>query len=304
MELRIAADSSEDATIVETGRDSNERNIYTGGELVAKWVAVLENLEVDLKKNPKLVTRQNVEGGLELLVLVDNNDVTENDVRAISSEKDRNGQMALGIFLNDEGSSKIFNQTKNLTRYGEQERYMAEIMDGKVYATPVVRSTVSGPVLISGYIDGALIQDIQRRAGPKLKRFYTSPPPGSITIYRWQLILLPILLFLVIIGSLPAPGLSLSKHPRIWFISGIIVGILIGSYKLGVIKSFGTAMPDVENWVALTGTTIHVNLLRFFIGGIIGAVFGFLIGIGCRFFVRRAIHNVGRFVVKCKSGIA
>lgn len=304
MELRIAADSDEDATIVEMGRGSNEQNIYKAGELVAKWLAVLESLEADLKKNPKLVTRENVARGLELLVLVNTNDVTESDVRALGLDKNRYGRTALRLWFNDEGSSKIYNQTKNLVRYGKPERYMAEIMDGKVYATPAVRSTVSGSFLISGDIDGALIQDIQRRAIPKLKRFYTSPPPGSITIYPWQIAILPFMFLVVLIGFLPAPGLRASKHPHVWTICGVIVGIMIGAYKLGVIKSYGTAMPNVENWAALTGTTIHINLIWFFIGGIIGAAFGFLIGLGCRFFVRRAIHNIGRFVVKCKSGVA
>ncbi len=85
---------------------------------------------------------------------------------------------------------------------------------------------------------------------------------------------------------------------KLFIVTFVTLILLLIGYFHPLLKPFFDSFIDylILIWWAI--------LLGFFIGGIIGAVLGFLIGIGGRFFVRRAIHNVGRFVVKCKSGIA
>jgi len=302
MELRIAANPKEDSGVVETANNSEMLKVSKEGKVVAKWVEVLQSAEESLGKDPNLVTRRHKEGRLELLVLVDANDITQSYVQRISPDKDRYGQLALRIVFNNEGSTKIFNRTKSMLAYGKPERYMAQIMDSKVYATPAILSTVSGSAIITGDISQSLIDDISRRAkrGLIVKVWDKSEiPPYAIAITPLRLFLLFAILLIIVSGSFPAKELKKSEHPQIWIVFGIAVGAIIGAYQLGVSITYGTA--DIGGGLSAIEERVHISLLWVFVGGIIGGGLGFLIGLLGRFFVRRAIYNIGKLVCKGKS---
>ena len=300
MEVKIAANVTEDADICEVAESSNEREVFRDGQLVGKWVEVLESKEADLEKEPNLLTRRNKQGKLELLVFISANDVTEADVRFVSADKDVSGRLALKIILDKKGSTKIFNLTKTFCAYGEPKHFAALIMDKKVYSAPKIVSPVSGAVMITGDITMELIEDIRQRS--KLVRVYDESelPPYAITITPLRLIVFVCVLLFIIVGSLPAKNLQKSKYPHFWTISGSIVGMLVGAYIFGVTKTTGIESTIVETWQAVMGETIVINLPKLFIGSIIGIGCGFLFGRLCRFFVRRAVHNIAGTIIKLK----
>lgn len=298
MELRVAASATEDTAIVESAKNSDAQEVFTEGRVVAKWVPTLESTGAILKENSEFVTRASKER-IELLVLVSPNDVTESDVHRLYSDKDMRGRMALRVVFSDKGSSKIFTLTKNLIGYKKPERYMAEIMDGRVYATPVILAPVSGSVLIMGDISQPLIDDIGSRAklGPVFGVLDKSEiPPYAIVVTPLRIVLFFGILVIVALGSFSAKGLQESKHPQIWVVIGIVVGAFIGAYVLGFSVTYGTA--DVGGGVSAITKTTHISILWILVGGVIGAGLGFLAGRLCRFFIRRAIHNVGRLVYR------
>lgn len=300
MEFRIAANATEDATIVELAKSSDNQEIYRNGQLVSKWVKVLESVEKVLEKDPNLLTRRNEQGKQELLVLINANDVTDADVRFISADKDMKGRLALGLIFDEKGSRKIYNLTKEMCAYGHPRRYAAIIMDGKVYTAAMILSPVSGAIMITGDITMEFFEDVWQRS--KLIRSYDEselPPYAyALRITPLRLIIFACVLLLVIVGSLPAKNLQKSKHPHLWTISGCIAGMLIGAYILGVSKTAGTECQVVETWQAAVGELVVINLTRVFIGGIIGIGCGFLLGRLLRFFIRRAVYNIVKAIVK------
>ncbi|MHC4284098.1 MAG: SecDF P1 head subdomain-containing protein [Planctomycetota bacterium] len=298
VEFRIAANATEDAAIVELGKSSKDKGVYREGQLVGKWVEVLKSTETALEKKHNLVTRRSEQRGLELLVLTTPDDVNESDVRRISPSKDRLGRLALMLEFDDKGSSKIFNMTKKCA-YREPQRYVATIMDNKVTSIPMVSNPVSRHAQITGDFDESLIEDIRQRS-PKgfVRDIYSEPPPYAITVTPWRLAAFLVVAIVVIVGSLPSKGLTKSRHPKVWTISATIIGIFIGAYVLGVTRTSAAGMTVAEDWRGITGEVIQIALLWIVVGGVIGAGLGFLLGRACRFFVRRAVHNVTGLVFK------
>ena len=299
VEFRIAANATEDAAIVELGKSSKVQGVYRDGRLIGKWVEVLESAETVVEKKDNLVTRRSEQRGLELLVLTTPDDVNESDVRRISPSKDRLGRLALMLEFDDKGSSKIFNMTKKCA-YQEPQRYVAIIMDNKVTSIPMVSNPVSRHAQSTGDFDQSLIEDIRQRS-PKgfVSNIYSGPSPHAITITPLRLAAFLVIAFVVIVGSLPSKGLPKSRHPKVWTISATIIGIFIGAYVLGVTRTSAAGTTVAEDWRGITGEIVQISLLWIVVGSAIGAGLGFLAGLACRFFVRRAIHNVAGPVFKC-----
>jgi len=298
VEFRINANATEDSAIVELGKSSKDKGINREGRIVGKWVEVLKSAEAVLETNANLVTRRNEQRGLELLVLTTPDDVNESDVLRISPSKDRLGRLALMLEFNDKGSSKIFNMTKKCA-YREPQLYVATIMDNKVHSALVIDDPVSRFAQITGDFDQSIIEDIRQRS-PKgfVRDIYSGPPPYAITVTPLRLSAFLVIATVVIVGSLPSKGLTKSRYPKVWTISVTIIGIFIGAYALGVNRTSAAGTTVAEDWRGITGEIVQISLLWIVVGGAIGAGLGFLSGQACRFFVRRAIHNVTGMILK------
>ncbi|NIP54205.1 MAG: hypothetical protein GWN67_13075 [Phycisphaerae bacterium] len=301
VEFRIAANETEDSAIVELGKRGKNKGVYREGQIVGKWAEVLKSTEAILETDANLVTRRSEQRGLELLVLTTPDDVNESDVRRISPSKDRLGQLALMLEFDEKGSSKIFNMTKKCA-YRQPQRYVAIIMDNKVTSVTMVSNPVSRHAQITGDFDESLIEDIKQRS-PKgfVRDVYSHPPPHAITVTPLRLAAFLVIAVVVVAGSLPTKGLPKSRHPKAWTISAAIIGIFIGAYVLGVTRTSAAGMTVAEDWMGITGEIVQISLLWIGVGGIIGVGLGFLAGLTCRFFVRRAIHNVSGLFFKRKK---
>ena len=183
--------------------------------------------------------------------------------------------------------------------YREPQRYVAIIMDNKVTSVTMVSDPVSRHAQITGDFDESLIEDIrQRYAKGFVRDIYYEPPPYAITITPLRLAAFFVIVFVVVVGSLPYKGLHKSQHPKVWTISAAIIGIFIGAYLLGVTRTSAEGMTVAEDWRGITGEVIQISLLWVAVGGVMGAALGLLLGRVCRFLVRRAIHNIAGLVLK------
>jgi hypothetical protein len=299
MELRIAASPTEDVEIVQAAKQTGKQEVYGNGELAAKWVPTLQDKVDSFVQNPHLVTRESGAGQVELLVLVSDDDITEQYVRDIAAGKDRFGRLAVDIRLDDAGMGKLRRLSRNNLSTGSRVRHAAMIMDGKVYGAPELVATLYDAFQITGDFTESMIDSIAKRAGGKVKRVYYSPPPGSITIYPWRLGALAVILIVILLGLLPARGLMPSKHPLWWIVTGATVGAILGAYKLGVSVCYGTA--DIGGGLSAIEERINIGLLYLFLGAVAGAGVGAIVGLLSRFLVRRAIYNVGRLFSKSRS---
>jgi hypothetical protein len=299
MELRIAASPAEDVEIVQAAKQIGKQEVYGNGELAAKWVPTLQDKVDSFVQNPHLVTRESDAGQVQLLVLVSDDDITEQYVREIAAGKDRFGRLAVDIRLNDAGIGKLRRLSRNNLSTGSHVRHAAMIMDGKVYVAPELVTTLSDTFQMTGDFTESMIDSIGKRAGGKVKRVYYSPPPGSITIYPWRIGVLAVILVVILLGLLPARGLVPSKHTRSWVVTGVIVGAILGAYKLGVSVSYGAA--DIGGGLSATEERISISLLWLFLGGVAGAGVGAIVGLLSKLLARRAIYNAGRLLSKIRS---
>jgi hypothetical protein len=299
MELRIAASPTEDVRIVQAAKEVAGKELYFDGELVAKWVPILKGKVDSCLDSPHLVTRKIDSGRVELLVLVGDDDITEQYVRAIALDRDRYGQFALAVRLDGLGSAKLKRLSSNNLSSDGRVRNAAVIMDGKVYGAAELVAELSDAFQITGDFTESTIDSIATRAGGKVKRVYYSPPPGSITIYPWHLAAGAVILLVILLGLLPARGLTASRHSRLWIIAGVIVGAIVGAHQLGVSVSYGTA--DIGSGLSAIEERTNVTLLWVFLGGVAGAGVGAVVGLLSKFLVRRAIYNAGRLFCKIRS---
>jgi hypothetical protein len=301
MEFRVAAHPAEDALILQGGERSDQSEIYENGVLVGKWVKVWETAEEDLAKTSDLVTRQNEQGRLEVLVLVSPDDVNEGDLRGVVPSPDvMSGGLALALEFNDEGSAKLWNLSKKCIRR-EPQRRMATIMDGRVTAAPVVRSPLRRHAQITGDFTKGVIESIRQRSEKGLVVDIYDGPPPLIAVTPLRLAVFIVVLLIIVVGSLPAKELRKSKHPKVWTICGTIIGILVGAYILGVSRVEPKANAVEEFPGAIFAEVIQISILELLLGGVIGAVLGFLGGRVCRFFVRRATHKLASLVLRLAS---
>lgn len=136
-----------------------------------------------------------------------------------------------------------------------------------------------------------MLDDIARKSGGKFAKEYTRSP-YAITVTPLRIVISLLILFLLLLGFLPARGLKESKHPRAWIVAGIIAGIVIGGYWLGVTNS-GAGL-DNQHGSPAWGRLVHISIMGVLSGSLIGGVLGIAGGYLLRFFARRAIHNVYR----------
>lgn len=285
MEFRIAADPTKDTLIVNKAKSSPENELYEDKSLIAKWVPVIESKTSDFLKHSSFVTRRNTQGQVELFVLVSENDVTESDVCEIGTTLDMNGKLALSVRFKDVDTPKLLELTKN-----NLGRQVAQIINGQVYNAPYIRSTLHTQAIITGDFTEDTFNKMLKDSPFRLRPSYPSPPPYAITVTPLRIIIFLIILLFLIFASLPTRGLKQSKHPRSWIVVGIVIGIVIGGYWLGVTKT--TTGPDFQNGIPPWGQLIRINILGILSGSVIGAVLGVAGGYLFRFIVRRAIHNV------------
>ncbi len=299
MEMRTAANPVEHADIVGLANDAEGANVYRDGELVAKWVTIAENKSEELEKNVGILTRQGQDGVPELLVLVGANDVTQDDVCRLYRDINRDGETALRVVFDKKSESKVFELTKGLVRLRDmtdgQSGYLAMIMDAQVCVVAQVFNAISSTCVLTG-VSEDLIERIGERSGGLLMEYPWGPTGYSIMVTTVDIVLFLTVILTIILGSLRAEGLGDSKHPRIWIVCGIVVGVVVGAYQLGVSETFESV--DIGGGYSAMGRRIHISLLWGAIGGAVGSVLGYVGGRICRFFLRRAIHNLKRLILK------
>lgn len=177
VELRLAADPAQDVDIIQKASTTENREIYKQGEIVAKWVPVHPRLASDLAENEHLVTRRRDDRQVELLVLIRENDITEDDIVRIAPGEDALGQTAIDVWLDSAATNRLLGLTRHLSR-GEDRRYLAGVVMGQVYAASEVVAPVYERFQIPGDFSDAMIERIAgaAREVPKGTKSGANPP--------------------------------------------------------------------------------------------------------------------------------
>jgi hypothetical protein len=283
MEVRLAAHYTKDTGTLAKAESNEASEVYDGNVLIAKWVTISEKRAAEVPATADLVRRKNDSGQVELLVLIGPDDITYEDVRAMSRGMDREGRLALDVELDGVGEAKLQNLTKN--NYG---RYLAQIINGRVMAVPRILSVLRNGLQIPGDFTDVMLNEIAQTSG---KRFYERhrPSPYAVTITPLRVVLLLGVLLTIIVACFPAHGLNESKHPRCWIAASVVVCALLGAWQLAVRTS---AVPvEMQRGPGIITEHAHISILHGVLGLLVGGALGIPIGYVIRFLARRAIHN-------------
>jgi hypothetical protein len=288
LEVRIAADPNKDVHIVKKARSSPESELYDGASLVAKWVPVMESKAFEFLGHSGFAIRRNTNGQVELLVLISEADLTERDVSGFDTTLDGNGRRAVLVTFNDTGRPKLLQLTRD--NFGRQ---VAQVINGKVWNAPYIRSTLRTQAVISG--DFTTLEKMLENSPFQLKPSCLSPPRHSITITPLRIVLLLAFVLLIVLACFPAHGLNKSRYPRSWIVVGLLLGLVAGGYWFGVTKS--VAGPDSQGDIPPWADIVEVRVPHVLLGAVVGGLFGIAGGYLARCIVRRAVHNA---IVLCK----
>ncbi len=174
LEFRIVASGRDDrhrdivALAEKLGPDSEQESaegsveVLDEGMAVAKWVKVVESEADQFAKHDDFVSRRDGKGRLEILVMLDEYNVTGKYLASVSPGVDRMGKPCLSFALNAEGAQRFGRFTRaNLPDEGADNfSTLAIILDRKVYTAPVLRSRIGDRAEITGNFTAAQTEEM------------------------------------------------------------------------------------------------------------------------------------------------
>ncbi len=151
LEFRIVADSraGEDQEAVEAGRreiNNPADDVSNGERLVARWV----DLDPKVKISPTWLTRRLKSGMQQVLILLDNYNVTGSDVSNAQTSAGQGG-WEVEFAMNDAGSKRMGELTgNNLPRPNGDTRTLAILLDNTLKSAATIRGHISDRGQITG----------------------------------------------------------------------------------------------------------------------------------------------------------
>ena len=298
LRLYVAASPQHDAAVVADARDA-EGEVTVQGRAAARWVPLREPPD----PADDLVVRQGP-AGMELLVLLHDDAVTEADVASAHPAHDAWGGPAVALTLSDAAAKRMARFTSDAIG-----RRLAILLDGEVLRVPTIRAPVDHWLLVAGLADQAEVDDVVRRL------WEHHIPPYWPSAGDWLMLIAAAAMLLaaaaaLLLAALPAPGLQRARIPRTAWKLAAVVTALIGAFRLGVSYEVAPGPPD--GLAFAVSKTINISLLGL-LGGAVGGAFGGTAGLwllwtgarragynGCRF-ARKMIPGRIRFTSHCSK---
>ena len=269
IEMRIAANPDLDKEIIAATSSSNEQNVLIDGAIVAKWFAVANEKTDKILTNKSLFTRKSPNNdNLELLVLINQYDITTNDIKKINHALDRFGNTVLELKI-DDSNDKLYNLTGKNTG-----RYIAQIVNNRVYNVAEIIDAIRDSIIILGYDINAnpeinINEDMQ-----KISMNYFSLLPNLI---KRAILFFAFTLVIIVAGSILGKNSHIEHLSPFWTkLSMTIFTILgIGVFSVDITHS----AVELQNKMGVFNKTVHIRIVEIILGVVLGGFIGYL----CRF---------------------
>jgi SecD/SecF fusion protein len=167
LEFRIVADrrNPNDASIIAKATDAeadpNKNDVVEAGpdgkpEVVARWVP-LDRAEMasTYERDPNFATRLDKRGQVQVLLMMDEQNVTGEYLRNATSGFDQAGKPAVKFAFDSRGATLFGELTTNNLPQGDFHRQLAIILDGRLVTAPRINSAIFD----SGEITGQFTQE-------------------------------------------------------------------------------------------------------------------------------------------------
>jgi preprotein translocase subunit SecD len=157
LEFRILANTHDHAELIKQAQASRSREVIDpkregASKLAARWLAVAKKDEDPMRQNPLVVSRDDESGGLQVLVVQDDLDLTGEYLKSVQARYDQNGQPSVHFALDTNGSQKLGEiTTANLPDHVRGfKRQLAIILDGTIVTAPSINSVIYDECEITG----------------------------------------------------------------------------------------------------------------------------------------------------------
>ncbi len=287
IELRLAADPTTDAGLVRQAKKASGKDVSSDDGTVGHWVPVHHEATGDLQDIDGLVLRT-LEDHIEVLVLVQDTDVSSADIESVSQTTDYStGRPAIRVSLTPLASRRLLAATSSYLSMRSQPR-MVSIIDGLAYSALPLRAPLQDFV-VTGPVSDVAIAQLERTPPMKDTAPNVSGGHEGIVLSDRTLVVLWLCLIIVALGSFSLGRVPSSKHPRIWVTVGAILGAVLVAAEAGV-STVTASRPGPG--LLLVERTLHIDLMRVLGGAVVGLAVGSVGGMAARFFLRRAVWNL------------
>ncbi len=163
LQLRIVANRRDHKSLFEQADPQNVQAVHNeAGDLLARWVPVAKGRESNCGSGTRTIDRDGRKV-LQLLVLEDQIEVTDEHIERIWAEVDENGKPCARFELNEAGSQLL----EKLTRAHLPDPFnlsdmhrMAVVLDGQVWSCFPIQDTIRGRGRIPGGTSEEELRDL------------------------------------------------------------------------------------------------------------------------------------------------
>lgn len=268
LEFRIVANRQDHAPIIEAALATEEDEVIISGTPVARWVK-LDTNQFDPLRTTDFITRQNLRGEPEVLVIMDVYDVTGEFLENASTGMDTRGRPAVNFTFNAQGTRRFDGlTTENAPNPGTGfKRSLGIVLDNTLLSAPVLNEPIIGG---SGQISGDsftteevdfLVSILNAGSLPAalnktpISKQVTSPTLGADTVQRgaWSMIasVIAVMVFMLIYYRLFAGTVACFA---LLFNMILLVAVMI------LLKAAFT-LPGIAGLVLTIGMAIDANVL-------------------------------------------
>ena len=267
LEFRIVANRQDHVQIIEAAREVEGRQVEVGGAVVAMWVG-LDPEQFDPARTAQFTTRQNARGETEVLVVMDDYDVTGEYLETATSGIDQGGRPAVNFSFNAQGARRFGHlTTENAPNPGTGfTRDLGIVLDNTLLSAPSLnepitqgRGQISGgsftpeevefliSILNAGSLPAALSET-------PISEQVTSPTLGADTVERgaWAMIASIIAVMLFVLVYYRFAGLVACMALVINLVLLLAVMILINA---------AFTLPGIAGLVLTIGMAVDANVL-------------------------------------------
>ena len=149
LEFRILANAHDHADVIEKARASKGRVVFDPeregkAKQVARWQPVAKTEQEAMRQSRQVIGRDDGAGDLEVLVVLDDLNLTGDYLRCVQASFDQIGRPCVTFALNSAGSQKLGEiTTMNLPDAVQGfKRQLAIILDGEIMTAPSINSAI------------------------------------------------------------------------------------------------------------------------------------------------------------------
>jgi len=266
LEFRILANPRDHAEIIADASAPGIRELRGEKGVISRWVPVADDKAAEYLDSPNYVTRQNQRGQTEVLVVMDEYNITGQYLQRAASGADERGRPAVKFTFTSEGGG-LFSQLTRDNLPDEVQNFSRQLgilLDGYLQSSPRIQTVIYDQGEITGIDNQAEVDSIVEilNAGSlptalqkePVSELFTGPTLGQDTILRGEQSMVIASLMVMVFMLIYYRFAGVIATVALFFNVVLTVAIMI------TIKAAFT-LPGLAGLVLTVGMAVDANIL-------------------------------------------